>query len=57
VISLAGDGKEDTFLNEAMYAKELFSGRFGSAQRVLLLANHPETTSDFPLASLSNLRA
>jgi Peptidase C13 family len=57
VVSLAGDGKEDTFLNEAIYAKALFSERFGASQRVLLLANHPDTTRDFPLASLSNLRA
>jgi hypothetical protein len=57
VIALAGDGKEDTFLNEAMYAKSLFSKRFGAGQRVLVLANHPETTKELPLATLTNLRA
>jgi hypothetical protein len=57
VIAVAGDGKEDTFLNEAVYVRSLFSARFGARQRVLVLANHPETTAELPLASLTNLRA
>lgn len=57
VVAMAGDGAENTFLNEVVYAKQLFERRFNAAGKTIVLANHPRTTQLFPLASLSNLRA
>jgi hypothetical protein len=57
VITLAGDAEEDTFLNEAVYTQALFERRFGARQRALVLANHARTTTRYPLATLTNLRA
>ena len=57
VLALAGDGAENTFLNEAVYAQALFERRFGALKRTQILANHPRTTARYPLASLTNLRA
>ncbi len=57
VLAVAGDGGENTFLNEAVYAQALFEQRFGAAKHTQILVNHPRTTSRYPLASLTNLRA
>ena len=57
VVAMAGDGGENTFLNEVVYAQQLFERRFNASGRTLVLANHPRTTELFPLATLSNLRA
>jgi len=57
VLAMAGDGGENTFLNEAVYAKALFEQRFGAAKHTQILVNHPRTTTRYPLASLTNLRA
>lgn len=57
VLSFGGDSAESVFLNEVSYIKRLFEARFGAADRVLTLANHPKTTAKLPLATASNLRA
>ncbi len=57
VLALAGDGGENTFLNEAVYAQALFERRFGAQKHSQILVNHPRTTARYPLASLTNLRA
>lgn len=57
VLALAGDGGENTFLNEAVYTQALFERRFGAAKHTQILVNHPRTTTHYPLASLTNLRA
>ena len=57
VLALAGDGGENTFLNEAVYAQALFERRFGALNHTQILVNHPRTTARYPLASLTNLRA
>jgi hypothetical protein len=56
-LTLAGDGGENTFLNEAVYAQALFERRFGAQGHTQILVNHPLTTARYPLASLTNLRA
>ncbi len=56
-LTLAGDGGENTFLNEAVYAQALFERRFGAQGHTQILVNHPATTGRYPLASLTNLRA
>ncbi len=56
VLVFASDGSENLFRNEALYAQRLFEQRLGSKGRVLLLVNHRDTLSDWPLASASNLQ-
>ena len=57
VLAVAGDGGENTFLNEAVYAQALFERRFGAVKHTQILVNHPRTTAHYPLASVTNLRA
>ena len=57
VLAVAGDGGENTFLNEAVYTQALFERRFGAVKHTQILVNHPRTTTHYPLASLTNLRA
>jgi len=45
VLALAGDGGENTFLNEAVYAQALLERRFGALNHTQILVNHPRTTS------------
>lgn len=56
LLAFGADGNEDVFRNEVVYAEQLFSRRFGMRGRTLTLLNHPETTGELPLATLSNLR-
>lgn len=56
VLALAGDGSESVFRNEVGYVRQLAEQRLGAAGRVLPLVNHPQTVSDAPIASVSNLR-
>jgi Peptidase C13 family len=55
LVAFAGDGGEDVFRNEAEYAAQLFTTRFGPSAHALILENHPDTLEKQPLASLSNL--
>lgn len=57
VLAFAGDGGEDVFRNEAEYAAQLFTTRFGPAVHSLVLENNPATLTTHPLASWSNLDA
>lgn len=55
LLAFAGDGGEDVFRNEAEYAAQLFTQRFGSTAHALVLENNPATLQAHPLASWSNL--
>ncbi|HKT29062.1 C13 family peptidase [Dyella sp.] len=57
LVSFAGDGGEDVFRNEAEYAAQLFTRRFGPTAHALVLENNPATLQSHPLASWSNLEA
>jgi hypothetical protein len=57
LIAFAGDGGEDVFRNEAEYAAQLFTRRFGPTAHALVLENNPATLQSHPLASWSNLEA
>jgi len=57
LVTFAGDGGEDVFRNEAEYASQLFSQRFGATAHSLVLENNPDTLSAHPLASWSNLES
>jgi hypothetical protein len=55
LVAFAGDGGEDVFRNEAEYAAQLFTHRFGPSAHALVLENNPTTLQVHPLASWSNL--
>jgi len=55
LVAFAGDGGEDVFRNEAEYAAQLFTKRFGPSAHALVLENNPATLQARPLASWSNL--
>jgi hypothetical protein len=55
LVTFAGDGGEDVFRNEAEYAAQLFSKRFGPTAHALVLENNPTTLQSHPLADWSNL--
>ncbi len=56
VVAFAGDGGEDVFRNEALYAERLFGERFAATGRTLVLVNHRDTVETRPLATRTNLR-
>jgi hypothetical protein len=55
LLTFAGDGGEDVFRNEAEYAAQLFTKRFGSTAHAVVLENNPSTLQSHPLANWSNL--
>ena len=55
LVSFAGDGGEDVFRNEAEYAAQLFTKRFGPTAHALVLENNPSSLQSHPLANWSNL--
>jgi hypothetical protein len=57
LLAFAGDGAEDVFHNEAEYAAQLFTRRFGPTAHALVLENHPATLATAPLADWSNLES
>jgi hypothetical protein len=54
-VGFAGDATQDVFLKELMAAEKLFTGRFGTAGRSVVLANNPQTALTLPFASATNL--
>ena len=57
LVTFAGDGGEDVFRNEAEYAAQLFTKRFGPTAHALVLENNPTTLQSYPLADWSNLES
>jgi hypothetical protein len=55
LVTFAGDGGEDVFRNEAEYAAQLFTKRFGATAHAVVLENNPSTLQAHPLADWSNL--
>lgn len=55
LVTFAGDGGEDVFRNEAEYAAQLFTQRFGPTAHALVLENNPTSLQKHPLANWSNL--
>lgn len=54
-VGFAGDGDPAVFSREALFARQVFAARFGSAERSVLLVNDVDDRDSFPLASLSGL--
>jgi hypothetical protein len=57
LVTFAGDGGEDVFRNEAEYAAQLFTQRFGPTAHALILENNPSSLQTHPLADWSNLES
>ncbi|MBV8308707.1 MAG: hypothetical protein JO274_14610, partial [Gammaproteobacteria bacterium] len=54
-VGFAGDGSQEVFRRETQFAREVFGGRFGSAERSVLLINDIDDRDSYPLASVSGL--
>ena len=54
-LGFAGDATQDVFLKELTAARKLFSERFGSSGRSILLVNNPQTAATLPFATAGNL--
>ena len=54
-LGFAGDATQDVFLKELTFARQLFSERFVTQGRSILLANNPRTATTLPFATGSNL--
>ena len=56
-VGVAAYGGQDTFYKELASVKQLLDERFDTAGRSIALINNPATLKDFPVATVSNLRA
>jgi hypothetical protein len=54
-VGFAGDATQDVFLKELRSVEQLFSTRFGSLGRSVILANNPRTAATLPFATAGNL--
>jgi hypothetical protein len=54
-VGFAGDAGQDVFLKELRAAEQLFTTRFGSFGRSVILANNPRTAASLPFATAGNL--
>lgn len=54
-LGFAADAREDVFMKEVRFVKELLDRRFDTAGRSLVLVNHDESLDSQPLATASNL--
>lgn len=57
LVAFAGDGEENVFRNEVEYVEKLFQERYAAIGHTLVLVNNPNTLTQRPIASLSNLQA
>lgn len=55
-IAFGGEARQDVFMNEVRYARQLFDRRFGTENRSLVLANNNKTLGELPIANRQNLR-
>ena len=56
-IGFAPHGYEDVFLKESEVIRTMMDERFGTRDRSLLLVNNNKTLRQYPLATVTNLRA
>jgi hypothetical protein len=54
-VGFAGDATQNVFLKEVTAAGRLFTERFGTFGRTVILANNPQTAATLPFASATNL--
>ena len=56
LLAVGGYGRENVFLNEVRYVRELFDRSFDTYKRSLILVNNPATVNDYPMANRHNLQ-
>ena len=56
-VGVAADSGQDTFYSEVESIKELLDERFDTEDRSIELINNPDTLTEQPIATVSNLRA
>jgi len=56
-VGVAADSEQDTFYSEVEAIRELLDDRFDTEGRSIELINNPETLTEQPIATVSNLRA
>ena len=56
-VGVAADSEQDTFYAEVESIRELLDDRFDTEGRSIELINNPETLTEQPIATVSNLRA
>ncbi len=54
-VGFAGFGREAVFKREVLAVRDLFDARFETKGRSVTLINHPSTSSNIPLATVTNL--
>jgi hypothetical protein len=54
-VGFAGDATQDVFLKELQTTEQLFSDRFGTDGRSVILVNNPQTAKSLPFATAGNL--
>lgn len=54
-VGFAGDATQDVFLKELTAARQLFTERFATSGRSVVLANNPRSATTLPFASAGNL--
>lgn len=55
-IAFGGEARQDVFLSEVRFARNLFDRRFDTKGRSIVMANNLQTVHELPLASMENLR-
>jgi hypothetical protein len=55
-LGFGSDADQDVFMNEVLYARQLFDRLYDTRGRSIALINNPKTKKELPLASFTNLR-
>lgn len=55
-VGFAGDGDQDIFKREALFAQQVFADHFGSGERSVELVNDVDDRDSYPLATVSGLQ-
>ena len=56
-VGFAGDGKENVFRSDVLAARNVMDERWGAKGRSIALINNPRTLLEYPIATVTNLRA
>jgi hypothetical protein len=54
-VGFAGDGSQEVFRRETLFASEVFGARFGTLERSVLLINDLDDRDSYPIASVTGL--
>lgn len=57
LLAIGGDGSQEVFRRETEFVRKQFDGNFDTQTRSMILTNSRTTTSKFPMATLTSIRA